>query len=822
MKKQNKLVIVLLIICLVTANLIFFITPALANGSVIINEIAWMGTETSADAEWIELYNTTTQDIVLDGWSLAAVDGTPTIALQGTIVANSYFLLERTSDGSVPSVTANQIYVKALGNSGEHLILKDNAENIIYQLDNSSKWQAGDNTTKQTMSLVNGSWVNSLSAGGTPKQINDRVQTETPPPPDTIPPPNNSTAPVSNIYLVAVGEVIINELVSDPIDGGEEWVELFNRGGNNINLSEFTLTEGSGAVTTLTGTMDSQNRYAIFYSPKGNLNNSGDVVFLKYKDKIIDQLTYGNWDDGNLSDNAIAVPDPFSLARLPDGLDNNHDLSDFGKAFTTPSSKNTASTETIVETTGPTTTKPKLIINELYPNPPLGDYNYEFIEIKNIGASAVDLKDYSITDNLARYTIGNKQIEPNAILLFNRTETRLALDNDGETIKIVSPAGQTIDSLTYKKPVPVGASWSRNIKGDYYWSSTITPGEENIIIEINKPPEIVWELPVEFLSKTPLMFEASDSADPNGDEINFLWDFGDGYTADHATPTHVYANNGKYVLKLIVTDEFGLSTEKSKNITVGEVSTIASNIGTTPVSLNNIGLDGVKSLSSRTKVTVKGIVASTPNMFNKDIFLSGSGLQLYLSAGEWPELVIGDEVSVTGTVSQTKSYGTRLLVKGADNINVLGFTGESNPTELAIKDISNKYESWFVTLNGEIIDSKSNNLVIADEDKTLKIYFKTGINKPVLAVGQKIKVTGFLVINNGEFRLWPRESEDIEILGSEPRVEGASDTNIATVKHNYLGYGFIILALAIILLGYIWEKKKWPKPRELIVKIFSK
>src|SRR5438093_2934024 len=92
---------------------------------VVVNEIAWMGTSTSAADEWIELINNTPGAINLSGWTLTAADGTPSIALSGSIPAGGYFLLERTDDTTVPGVTADQIYTGALGNTGEILALRD-------------------------------------------------------------------------------------------------------------------------------------------------------------------------------------------------------------------------------------------------------------------------------------------------------------------------------------------------------------------------------------------------------------------------------------------------------------------------------------------------------------------------------------------------------------------------------------------------------------------------------------------------------------------------------------------------------------------------
>lgn len=112
-------------------------------GPVVISELAWMGTTTSANDEWIELYNNSASPVSLSGWSLAAADGTPSISLAGTIAADGYYLLERTDDSSVPGVPADLIYIGALSNDGEDLILRDAASNVVDRIDASSGWFAG-------------------------------------------------------------------------------------------------------------------------------------------------------------------------------------------------------------------------------------------------------------------------------------------------------------------------------------------------------------------------------------------------------------------------------------------------------------------------------------------------------------------------------------------------------------------------------------------------------------------------------------------------------------------------------------------------------
>ncbi|MCI0610803.1 MAG: lamin tail domain-containing protein, partial [Anaerolineae bacterium] len=76
--------------------------------SVIINEVAWAGTTAALTSdEWIELYNPGASPVNLAGWVLKSPDGTPTIALTGTIPADGFFLLERTDDTTVSDIAAD-------------------------------------------------------------------------------------------------------------------------------------------------------------------------------------------------------------------------------------------------------------------------------------------------------------------------------------------------------------------------------------------------------------------------------------------------------------------------------------------------------------------------------------------------------------------------------------------------------------------------------------------------------------------------------------------------------------------------------------------
>lgn len=65
-------------------------------------------------------------------------------------------------------------------------------------------------------------------------------------------------------------------------------------------------------------------------------------------------------------------------------------------------------------------------------------------------------------------------------------------------------------------------------------------------------------------------FDASESSDPDGDEITYTWDFGDGNTSEEVTPEHTFEEPGEYSVRLTVTDIAEASSEMVMNVEVLE------------------------------------------------------------------------------------------------------------------------------------------------------------------------------------------------------------------------------------------------------------
>jgi len=64
-------------------------------------------------------------------------------------------------------------------------------------------------------------------------------------------------------------------------------------------------------------------------------------------------------------------------------------------------------------------------------------------------------------------------------------------------------------------------------------------------------------------------YDASASSDSDGSITGYAWEFGDNSTGEGVKPSHKYAADGSYTVKLTVTDNSGRKGTTSKQVTVG-------------------------------------------------------------------------------------------------------------------------------------------------------------------------------------------------------------------------------------------------------------
>lgn len=92
---------------------------------LVINEVAWAGTDASPNDQWMELKNTSKYALDLSRVALHTADGSPYISLTGTVGSGSYYLVEHREEAI--DVTADLVTnFDPLSQTGEQLLLEWN------------------------------------------------------------------------------------------------------------------------------------------------------------------------------------------------------------------------------------------------------------------------------------------------------------------------------------------------------------------------------------------------------------------------------------------------------------------------------------------------------------------------------------------------------------------------------------------------------------------------------------------------------------------------------------------------------------------------
>jgi parallel beta-helix repeat protein len=87
-------------------------------------------------------------------------------------------------------------------------------------------------------------------------------------------------------------------------------------------------------------------------------------------------------------------------------------------------------------------------------------------------------------------------------------------------------------------------------------------------VDANKPPSAEPQGPYFGTAGTAVVFDGTESNDPDGEITEYLWSFGDDTTGTGATISHTYQKKGSYLVVLTVTDAFGESHAESTTVTI--------------------------------------------------------------------------------------------------------------------------------------------------------------------------------------------------------------------------------------------------------------
>ena len=492
---------------------------------LVINEVHYNPADAQgadADYEFIEVVNTGPDAVNLEGFSLAGVAFT--FPAGATINPGEFIVLAANSANYSGGYAVYQWTSGDLDDAGERIAILDAfaqvADEVTY--DDEAPWPAAPNGSGPTLSLgrpaldnsLPASWGASREQGGTPGAANFPA----------LP-------------------LVINELHHTPAaaqgsDGDYEFLELTNTGATAIDLTGYTffgvdavlpaasIAPGEFVVVADNPATYSNNGYQVF-NFDGGLSSSGERVTVSDPfGNVVDDVTYG-----------VAAPWPSapnaggpSLSLLEPALDNS-------VAANWAASRQMGGSPG-AENFPPLPPTPPLVINEIHYNPADAqgsDGDYEFIEIVNTGAAAVNLEGFTLEGVAFTFPAG-ASIEPNEIIVIAANAasyndsydtyqwTSGNLDDAGETLTLRDAFAQVADEVTYDDAAP----WPTTPNGDGPTLSLGTPALDNSLpaswaasdFAGGTPGAANW--PALPLVVTEVHYKVNETLQPGGDDV---WEF---------------------------------------------------------------------------------------------------------------------------------------------------------------------------------------------------------------------------------------------------------------------------------------------------------
>lgn len=270
-------------------------------------------------------------------------------------------------------------------------------------------------------------------------------------------------------------QVIVNEVYPNPDTSEEEWAELWNTSVNSVDLNGWQLWDqlSSPSLAYQFKTATPLAAQAFLVVPLHSvLNNSGDGLVLKNPaGQSINTLNYPSSTKGK------------SWAKNP------NDLTAIFESDPTPNEVNAAPTPsptptpapsitpTPTPTPSPSTLSP--ILSEIMACPADSD---EWVELANPHNSSINLNGFKLRDNKAQiFAFTNQEIEP---LGFLAIELHNVLNNGGDSISLISPTNQVLDSFSYTT-CDAELSWA-NRSDQWLQTEFITKDSANIFADTNQ------------------------------------------------------------------------------------------------------------------------------------------------------------------------------------------------------------------------------------------------------------------------------------------------------------------------------------------------
>lgn|GEM_PF-6303230 len=372
--------------------------------------------------------------------------------------------------------------------------------------------------------------------------------------------------------------------------------------------------------------------------------------------------------------------------------------------------------------TSPTT----LQLSELLANTAGDDAKEEYLVLKNTGGEPVNLNGWSLVDASGKtFAFQGGTIAPGASRKVMRPESGIALNNDADTVSLISPDKQLIDSTTYEKAKPD----DRFVRDGTVWrfASQISSAQ----------PEGVQSIPVETGRPVKQALQPAAAAESPQPET----------TKPAAQP-----------------DPKPAAQPAAKPVP-------------TPAQIN---IAAAKQQSDDARVAVVGTATVAPGILGKQFFYlqdETGAVQVYKHDALFPTIAPGASVTLKGQMS-TSGAERRVKIPKDGTLTVTATDGTAIPSEKTIAELSPALSGMLVRTTGLLSRAGSDTLEMEEGGKTLEVSLSdyADIDTSLLAAGARLEITGIVRPSGDTVKLFPRSQNDLRIVEEPAPAASAAGT----------------------------------------------
>lgn len=511
-------------------------------------------------------------------------------------------------------------------------------------------------------------------------------------------------------------DIYITEVLPNPSgeESTDEFIELYNSSNNAVDLTGWELSDSTSRNYTLTGSIGA-GQYATFYREATGiaLNNSGDTVELYQPDgTLLDTIEYTDSADEEVSYALSTDGDWYWTTTVTAGRSNTI-------TGITDDTENNESSEEDEDTE-----------------------NTDDVNKSEDSDSESDLQGYDFSNDVE---LSELLPDPEGS---DVTDEWIEIHNTGSSV-IDLYGWQVADaSKTYT------ISESTNVAANgYIVLSVIDTG-----ISLNNGGDTI---------------SLYDPASDIMDEVTYAdSDPGSAYARSNSTwnwttsPTPGEANT----IVVATTD----STTADTNTIASPATTVDSAETTEGETSGTVSIAAAKQLSKGDDVVVQGTVNVLPGIFGTQYFYiqdETSGVQIYSSQKEFPELAVGDVVQVTGKLSEASG---EIKINTTDIADIVVQSHEDMLAAVEVTDYTESQLGMLVQISGEVTE-KSGSTIVFDTGWNVYVKRSTGLSTTAFIEGEHVTVVGVLTASDDGIRVLPRGEVDLTTI----TIETASSDKVA-------------------------------------------